>query len=90
MAKNSRKSEIRFDEILPKEYLTLSKEEKKIVCIASIQSMVDIIAYSFGKNYTEPDMFKQILELTITQYEKNENYEACVVLMDMLTMIDEL
>jgi uncharacterized membrane protein YvbJ len=90
MARNSKNSEIKLDEILPKEYLTLSKEEKKIVCISSITLMVELIAYSFGKEYTEPDMFKDILELTINQYEKNENYEACLVLKDMLTLVDEL
>ena len=83
-------SEIKFEEILSSEYLTLSDEDKKVVCLASIKSMVDVIALNFGKDYTEPDMFKDIIQLTITQYEKNENYETCVILLDMLNMIDEL
>ena len=83
-------SGIKFEDILSSEYLTLSKEEKKVVCLASIKSMVDIIALNFGKDYTYPDMFKDILEKTITQYEKNENYETCVILLDMLNMVDEL
>jgi hypothetical protein len=89
MAKKSN-TEIKIEEVLPNEYLTLSEEDRKIVCLASIKAMVDIIAYSFGKNYTYPDTFKDILLLTITQYEKNENYEVCAILKDMLTMIDEL
>ena len=83
MAKKSN-SEIKLDDILPSEYLKLSTEDKKLVCLTSIKSMVDLISFSFGKNYTEPDMFKNILELTITQYEKNENYEACAVLKDIV------
>lgn len=83
-------SGIRLEELLPSEYLTLSEDDKKIVCLASIKAMVDILAYSFGKDYTQPDSIKDILKLTITQYEKNENYETCAILMDMLTMIDEL
>jgi len=89
MAKKSN-SEIKIEEILPSEYLTLSDEDKKIVCLASIKSMVDIMAHSFGKEYTYPDIFKDILEKTITQYEKNENYETCAILRDMLNMVDEL
>ena len=83
-------SGINFEEILSSEYLTLSEEEKKIVCLASIKSMVEVMAHSFGKEYTYPDIFKDILQTTITQYEKNENYETCAILYDMLTMIDEL
>jgi hypothetical protein len=83
-------SEIKFEEILSSEYLTLSEEDKKVVCLASIKSMVDVIALNFGKDYTYPDIFKDILEKTITQYEKNENYETCVILRDMLNMVDEL
>ena len=82
--------EIKLEELLPDEYLTLSENDKKVVCLASIKAMVDILAYSFGKEYTEPDNVKNILQLTITQYEKNENYETCAILYDMLTMIDEL
>jgi hypothetical protein len=52
--------------------------------------MVEVMAHSFGKEYTYPDIFKDILQTTITQYEKNENYETCAILYDMLTMIDEL
>jgi hypothetical protein len=83
-------SEIKFEEILSSEYLTLSEEDKKVVCLASIKSMVDVIALNFGKDYTYPDIFKDILEKTITQYEKNENYETCAILRDMLNMVDEL
>jgi hypothetical protein len=83
-------SGIKFEDILSSEYLTLSDEDKKVVCLASIKSMVDIIALNFGKDYTQPDMFKDIIQLTITQYEKNENYETCVILRDMLNMVDEL
>ena len=83
-------SGINFEEILSSEYLTLSEEEKKIVCLASIKSMVEVMAHSFGKEYTYPDIFKDILQTTITQYEKNENYETCAILFDMLNMIDEL
>jgi hypothetical protein len=83
-------SEIRIEELLPSEYLTLSDEDKKIVCMASIKSMVDVMAVSFGKEYTTPDYFKGILQLTINQYEKNENYETCAILYDMLNMVDEL
>ena len=82
--------EIKLEELLPSEYLTLSDEEKKIVCLTSIKSMVDVMAHSFGKEYTTPEYFKGILQLTINQYEKNENYETCAILKDMLTMIDEL
>lgn len=89
MAKKSN-SEIKFEEILPTEYLKLSMEDRKIVCLASIKAMVDMIAMSFGKDYTYPDIFKDILQTTITQYEKNENYETCAILKDMLNMIDEL
>jgi len=88
MAKKSN-SAIKIEEILPSEYLNLSEEEKKIVCLASVKAMVEMIAYSFGKDFTYPDMFKDILNKTITQYEKNENYETCAILYDMLTMIDE-
>lgn len=88
MARKSN-SEIKLEEILPTEYLKLSEEEKKIVCMASVKSMVQMIAISFGKEYTYPDMFKDILNKTITQYEKNENYETCAILKDMLNMIDE-
>ena len=83
-------SEIKIEEILPSEYLALSEEEKKIVCLASIKSMVEVMAHSFGKEYTYPDIFKDILQKTINQYEKNENYETCAILYDMLIMIDEL
>jgi hypothetical protein len=83
-------SEIKIEELLPSEYLTLSDEDKKIVCMASIKSMVDVMAVSFGKEYTTPDYFKGILQLTINQYEKNENYETCAILYDMLNMVDEL
>jgi len=82
--------EIKLEEILSTEYLTLSDEDKKIVCLASIKSMVGLLALNFGKDYTEPDMFKDIIQLTITQYEKNENYETCAILRDMLNMVDEL
>ena len=82
-------SGINFEEILSSEYLTLSEEEKKIVCLASIKSMVEVMAHSFGKEYTYPDIFKDILQKTINQYEKNENYETCAILYDMLIMIDE-
>jgi hypothetical protein len=87
MAKKSN-SEIRIEELLPSEYLTLSEEDKKIVCLASIKSMVDVMAVSFGKDYTTPDSIKNILQLTMIQYEKNENYETCIILKDMLTLID--
>ena len=89
MAKRSN-SEIKLEELLPSEYLTLSDEDKKKVCLASIKSMVDVMALSFGKEYTTPDYFKGILQLTINQYEKNENYETCAILYDMLNMVDEL
>lgn len=89
MAKKSN-SEIRIEELLPSEYLTLSDEDKKIVCLASIKSMVDVMAVSFGKDYTTPEYFKSVLQLTINQYEKNENYETCAILLDMLNMVDEL
>jgi len=89
MAKKSN-SEIKLEELLPSEYLTLSDEDKKKVCLASIKSMVDVMALSFGKEYTTPDYFKGILQLTINQYEKNENYETCAILYDMLNMVDEL
>lgn len=88
MARKSN-SEINIAELLPSEYLTLSEEEKKIVCMASVKAMVEMIAFSFGKEYTYPDIFKDIIQKTITQYEKNENYETCVILLDMLNMIDE-
>lgn len=88
MAKKSN-TEINIIELLPSEYLTLSEEEKKIVCMASIKAMVEMVAFSFGKEYTYPDIFKDIITKTITQYEKNENYETCVILLDMLNMIDE-
>lgn len=88
MAKKSN-SAIKIEEILPSEYLTLSEDEKKIVCLASVKAMVEMVAYSFGKDFTYPDMFKDILNKTLTQYEKNENYETCAILLDMLTMIDE-
>jgi hypothetical protein len=83
-------SEIKFEEILSSEYINLSDEDKKVVCLATIKSMVDVIALNFGKDYTQPDMFKDIINLTITQYEKNENYETCAILRDMLNMVDEL
>jgi hypothetical protein len=82
-------SELKIEEILPSEYLTLSEQEKKIVCLASIKSMVDVMAVTFGKEYTTPDYFKGILQLTINQYEKNENYETCAILLDMFNMVDE-
>jgi len=82
-------SEVKLQEILPSEYLNLSEDEKKIVCMASVKAMVEMVAHSFGKDFTYPDMFKDILNKTITQYEKNENYETCAILLDMLTMIDE-
>jgi hypothetical protein len=83
-------SGIKIEELLPNEYLTLTEYDKKIVCLASIKAMVDMLVYSFGKDYTQPDNIKNILQLTITQYEKNESYETCAILYDMLTMIDEL
>lgn len=83
-------SEIKFEDLLPSEYLKLSDEDRKVVCLASIKAMVEMIAFSFGKNYTYPDVFKDILETTITQYEKKENYETCAILKDMLNMLDEL
>lgn len=89
MAKKSN-SEIKIEQLLPSEYLTLSDEDKKIVCLASIKAMVDVMAASFGKQYTDTDYFKDILQITINQYEKNENYETCAILYDMLNMIDEL
>jgi len=82
-------SEIKLEEILPSEYLTLSQEEKKIVCLASVKTMVEMVAHSFGKDFTYPDMFQDILKKTIKQYEKNENYETCAILLDMLNMVDE-
>jgi hypothetical protein len=89
MARKSN-SEINISELLPNEYLTLSNEERKVVCLASIKAMVDVMTHSFGKEYTNPDYFKTILQMTITQYEKKENYETCAILLDMFNMIDGL
>jgi len=89
MAKKSN-SEIKIEEILPSEYITLSENDKRIVCLASIKSMTHALTLSFGKLYTYPDGFKDLLQLTINQYEKNENYETCAILRDMLKMVDEL
>jgi hypothetical protein len=89
MAKKSN-SEIKIEQLLPSEYLKLSDEDKKKVCLASIKSMVEVMAHSFGKEYTNTDNFKNVLQITITQYENNENYETCAILYDMLNMIDEL
>lgn len=76
--------------MLPKDYLELSEEERKIICLATVKFMVDGITNSMGKEYTNTTVFKDILEVTIKQYEQAELYEECLILKDMIKMVDEL
>lgn len=86
----TKKQEINFEELLPTDYFSLNTEERKLLCLASIKAMVEVLAMTFGKDITQPDNIKYIIQTTITQYEKNENYETCAILYDIYNLIDEL
>jgi hypothetical protein len=49
--------------------------------------MASNLNLAMGKQYTNPDVFLNILEVTIKQYEIKEEYEACIILRDMIKMI---
>jgi len=86
MAKKSN-SEIKIIEEAQKDYLDMTTDEQKEVCLKSIQLMASNLSTAMGKQYTNPDVFVDILEVTIKQYETKEEYEACIILRDMIKMI---
>lgn len=70
--------------------MTLSEEDRKVVCLATIKFMVDTISFSMGKQYTNTNIFKDMIEVTIKKYEQEELYEECLILNDIIKMVDEL
>ena len=86
MAKKSN-SEIKIIQEAQKDYLDMTTDEQKEVCLKSIQLMASNLSTAMGKQYTHPDVFVDILEVTIKQYETKEEYEACIILRDMIKMI---
>ena len=89
MAKRQSK-QVKIEELLPKDYMTLSEEDRKVVCLATIKFMVDTISFSMGKQYTNTNIFKDMIEVTIKKYEQEELYEECLILNDIIKMVDEL
>jgi hypothetical protein len=86
MAKKSN-SEIKIIDEAQKDYLDMTTDEQKEVCLKSIQLMASNLNTAMGKQYTNPDVFVDILEVTIKRYETTEEYEACIILRDMIKMI---
>jgi hypothetical protein len=86
MAKKSN-SEIKIIDEVQKDYLDMTTDEQKEVCLKSIQLMASNLSTAMGKQYTNPDVFVDILEVTIKRYETTEEYEACIILRDMIKMI---
>ena len=86
MAKKSN-TEIKIIDEVQKDYLDMTTDEQKEVCLKSIQLMASNLSIAMGKQYTNPDVFVDILEVTIKQYETKEEYEACIILRDMIMMI---
>lgn len=85
-----KKNQILTSEISPKEYLSLSNDERKEICLEIIKISVKNLALIGGKELTQINMYKEILISTIKKYEEEEEYEACQMLNDMLEMVDEL
>ena len=88
MAKNLKN--LKLEDEVQKDYLDMTTDEKREVCLKSIEIMVSNINLAMGKKYTNPDVFVEILRVTLNQYEAKEEYEACIILRDMINMIDEL
>lgn len=79
-----------FTEIQPKDYILLTEEERKAVCLETIKITIKNLALIGGKELTQIKNYKNILEFTIKKYEEVEEYESCLILKDMLEMVDEL
>lgn len=85
-----RKTQVKIGEIdVPKDYFTLSIEDKKEVC----EYMADKIYTMLNKSVTEKEerdyLANQIIKSSLITNELEENYEMCQVLVDIRNLINE-
>jgi chromosome condensin MukBEF ATPase and DNA-binding subunit MukB len=82
-------SAIDLNTLLTKDYLNLTQEQKVEICNEIAKSMMIDIKNNFGNEFANSDHVKKIVQNTIKQYEKVEDYETCQLLVNLLTYMDE-
>jgi hypothetical protein len=67
---------------IPKEYLTLDSESKKVICDRFIDIMLLQLDRNLSPEINRIDFLDEVLESSLITNEEQENFEVCQVISD--------
>lgn len=74
---------------VPEDYLDLADEMKKELCEELIDALLKVLDKQLVPDMDRVKFLKELLNNTIAEQEKQEQYELCQVLTDLRTLINE-
>lgn len=74
---------------VPKDYFTLLKEDKDVVCNSILEAMLYVLEKNISKKVDQKKLLLDIIDSSIVINEIDENYETAGVLLDIRKMIND-
>ncbi len=74
---------------VPKDYFSLLKEDKEIICNSILEAMLYVLEKNIHKKIDQKRLLLDIIDSSITINEIDENYETAGVLFDIRKMIND-
>jgi hypothetical protein len=80
---------IDISDLIPGNYLTMSKKKKKEACIIIFEILITNITPFIPDGLDKFEVIRKVIEVTIRENEKYEQFEVCLILKDMIELMDE-
>lgn len=75
--------------IVPEDYLQLDEVQRKELLQAVFSRIYRIMKNQTGKNYDTIQLMIDIIDVTLPQYEQEQEYEVCCFYRDLRSLIQE-
>ena len=84
------KKKLTFKDLdIPNNYFELSPQEKNEIVQEFLDAVIDVIDNSLmNPQLTTQEVAKNVLLSTLEEHEKNESYEICQIISDMINLLD--
>jgi hypothetical protein len=73
---------------IPLNYLTMSEEERRILCLGLFETMIDTLNRTAKPEFDRFMILDKLLDSSIMTNEEEENFEICAVLRDIQKLIN--
>lgn len=74
---------------IPQEYDTYTQEEKVAVCNKILNKIMLVVDKELPAHINRMTFIDEVLESTLESNEQEEKYEICVVIRDIIELINE-